>query len=196
VDDALPFGDLAIPREAAGPEELDRLAVLAGQGDRAAFNDIYLYLVDDLFRFVRGQTGDDTEAEDILADVFLKAWRGVPRYRAGSGKFRPWIFAIARNEVRRYWRSRPQGIEPLTDDVIDDPDEPGNDPELTRRFIFEALSVLTDEQREVVVLRFFGEHDHAAIARTLGKREGAVRALLLRALRRMRREMAHAKFQE
>ena len=196
MDETLPLGELPLSRDAGSPSELDRLAVLAGTGDRAAFSEIYSALVDDLYRFVRGHTEDDAEAEDILADVFLKAWRGVPRYRAGSEKFRPWIFTIARNEVRTYWRSRARRAGPLPEEIPEEPGESEEDPEDDRRVILAALSTLTDEQREVVVLRFFGNHDHAQIARILGKREGAVRALLLRALRRMRREMAYPPFDE
>jgi RNA polymerase sigma-70 factor (ECF subfamily) len=63
------------------------------------------------------------------------------------------------------------------------------DPAEAREAVSRALAVLTPEQREVVVLRYFNSKSHREIAQLLGKREGAVRAMLLRALRHMRKVM-------
>ncbi|MCC7089297.1 MAG: RNA polymerase sigma factor, partial [Dehalococcoidia bacterium] len=85
--------------------ELDELAARAALGDRAAFERIYNLLVDDLYSYIRGQTRNETVAEDLVANVFLKAWRSAKGYRPSSHTFRRWIFTIARNEVRDYWRA-------------------------------------------------------------------------------------------
>jgi len=173
------------------PAALDQLAARAAAGDRAAFERIYCLLADDLYTYVRGQCQNDTVAEDLIANVFLKAWRSVTRYRGGSDHFRRWMFAIARNEVRDYWRSNRRTF-PISDmDFVDsaayeaEPDGADARIQLSR-----AMMTLTDEQRQVVVLRYFNSKSHAEIALLMGKREGAVRALLLRALRRMRKVMA------
>lgn len=180
----------AAEREAAA---LDHLAARAADGDRAAFEQIYNTLSDELYSYVRGQCQNETVAEDLLANVFLKAWRSARRYRSGSDHFRRWIFAIARNEVRDYWRSNrrtfPFGELELSDDSGA---EPERDPEEARRRVRLAMECLTESQRQVVVLRYFSNMSHEEIAMIMGKREGAVRALLLRALRRMRKVMADA----
>ncbi len=173
---------------------LDSLAARAAAGDKAAFERIYHLLADDLYAFVRVQCHDETVAEDLVANTFLKAWRSAKRYRPGSEHFRQWIFAIARNEVRDHWRTSRSTV-PISELDLEGPDPGGiQDGErlAARAVVAQALDVLTEEQRQVVVLRYFNNKSHAEIAAIMGKREGAVRALLLRAMRHMRKVMADA----
>ncbi len=166
---------------------LDDLAARTAAGNHAAFAEIYRLLADDLYLYLRGQCHDATDAEDILSTVFFKAWRSARSYRKGSRKFRPWIFAIARNELKTYWRNATRWEEPLTEDIADGRDGSTFDRVEAQRLILRCMRELTAEQREVVVLRFYGNLSHEEIGRIVGRREGAVRALLLRALRRMRK---------
>ena len=169
---------------------LDALARLAAAGDKAAFEQLYLGLVDDLYTYVYGQCRDVAAAEDIVANVFLRAWRSAKAYRAGSQQFRRWIFAIARNEVRDHWRTNQHTLPMFDMDFGDASDDlTVLDPNEAREAVARALAILTPEQREVVVLRYFNSKSHKEIAEILGKREGAVRAMLLRALRHMRKVM-------
>lgn len=191
MQDSLPFlrAKSAEKRRAA---ELDGLALRAADGDRAAFEQIYNSLVDDLYAYVRGQCRNDTVAEDIVANVFLKAWRSAKSYRPGSRTFQSWMFTIARNELRDYWRSN-QRMLPMLDIDITDEHEPATlDPKEAHIAVTRALESLTDDQRQVVVLRYFGNKSHEEIAAIMGKREGAVRALLMRALRQMRKVIGDA----
>ena len=173
--------------------ELDELAARAALGDRAAFERIYNLLVDDLYSYIRGQCRNETVAEDLVANVFLKAWRSAKGYRPSSHTFRRWIFTIARNEVRDFWRAS-QRTPPMVEfDISDERQpEPESDPVEVRRLVQQALATLTEEQRQVVVLRYFSNKSHEEIATILGKREGAVRAQLMRALRQMRKVMGDA----
>lgn len=171
--------------------ELDELAVKAALGDRAAFERIYTALVDDIYSYVRGQCRNDTVAEDLVANVFLKAWRSAKGYRPQSNTFRRWIFTIARNEVRDYWRASQRTLPMVEFDLSEGlQPEAETDHAETNRLVQQALATLTEEQRQVVVLRYFGNKTHDEIATILGKREGAVRALLMRALRQMRKVMS------
>lgn len=173
--------------------ELDELAARAAQGDRAAFERIYNLLVDDLYMYVRGQCRNDTVAEDLVANVFLKAWRSAKGYRPRSNTFRRWIFTIARNEVRDYWRASQRTLPMVQFDISDERHaETEADPVETRRLVRMAMESLTEEQRQVVALRYFSNKTHEEIAAILGKREGAVRAQLMRALRQMRKVMGDA----
>lgn len=173
--------------------ELDELAARAALGDRAAFERIYNLLVDDLYSYIRGQTRNETVAEDLVANVFLKAWRSAKGYRPSSHTFRRWTFTIARNEVRDYWRASQRTLPMVEFDISDERQpEPESDPVEVRRLVQQALATLTEEQRQVVVLRYFSNKSHEDIAAILGKREGAVRAQLMRALRQMRKVMGDA----
>lgn len=172
---------------------LDALAARSAQGDKLAFEQIYLGLVDELYSYVRGQCRDDPAAEDIIANVFLRAWRAAKTYRSGSQQYRRWIFTIARNELRDHWRSSRHTMPLLALDFIDERgiDDQGDSADARARALW-ALSTLTEDQRQVVVLRYFGNKSHREIADILGKREGAVRALLVRALRHMRKVIVDA----
>ena len=188
------FQHAPVERAAREAAALDGLAVRAAQGEKAAFEQIYMLLADDLYAFVRSQVRDDTVAEDLVANVFLKAWRSAKRYKGGSERFRQWIFAIARNEVRDHWRTAPSTLPISALDLLEDEArlESGALAADTQQLVATALAVLTVEQREVVVLRYFSNKTHEEIATIMGKREGAVRALLLRALRHMRKVMVDA----
>jgi RNA polymerase sigma-70 factor, ECF subfamily len=172
---------------------LDGLATRAAAGDRPAFGQIYSHLSNELHAYLRSQCHDDGAVEDLLANVFLKAWRSIHTYRAGSLHFRRWVYGIARNEVRDHWRTADRTVPLPVFDLAEDPAVVSElDPEDVRRMIAGAMATLTPDQRQVVLLRYFGEKSHEEIAAIMGKGEGAVRALLLRALRRMRRTMAHS----
>lgn len=173
------------------------LAARVAEGDRDAFGRVYDLLVDEVFRFVRGQIHDDSATDDIVADTFLRAWRSARSFRAASGGYRQWIFAIARNRIRSHWAARARDGSALVEDVATETDfttDQDREDELfdARLAVWKALRVLTTEQREVVSLRYFSGWSHAEIARVMGKREGAVRALLVRALKRMRQEIGDA----
>jgi RNA polymerase sigma-70 factor, ECF subfamily len=173
--------------------ELDALALRAAEGDRTAFESIYNAMMDDLYTYVRGQCRNDTVAEDIVANVFLKAWRSAKSYRPGSRTFQSWMFTIARNELRDYWRTSQRTLPMLDLDISDDggtEDHP--DPKEAEAALRLAMEGLTEEQRQVVILRYFGNKTHEEIAAIMGKREGAVRALLMRALRQLRKVMGDA----
>lgn len=172
---------------------LDLLAAKCAAGDRESFDAIYTATVNEVFRYLRSQCGNETIAEDLAANVFLKAWKSAAAYRAGSRSYRRWLFAIARNELVDYWRQARHSIPFEGFDIADETSSGAFDASgVERGLVLRALLALTPEQREVVVLRYFSELSHAEIGRVLGKREGAVRAQLLRALRQMRKVMNNA----
>ena len=173
--------------------DLDVLATRVAHGDHAAFEVIYNTLVDELYGYARGQCRDADAAEDIVADVFLKAWRSARAFRPGNERYRSWLFAIARNELRDYWRTLPRTVPILdldfSDPVLESSVEERDD---MRGRINDALASLTPDQREVVVLRYYSGKTHDEIASIMSKRAGAVRSLQLRALRRMRKVLHDA----
>lgn len=193
LQETLHLPQVGLEGDAHDPRILDLLAARAAVGEAAAFEQIYLLLVDDLYVYVRGQCRNDAVAEDVVSSVFLKAWKSAKHYRAGSDSFRRWIFTIARNEMRDHWRLS-QRTFPLPARDFEDrsaPESPEPSPE-TRAGVTRALSLLTEDQRQVIVLRYFNGKSNEEIARVMSKREGAVRALQMRALQHMRRLMFDA----
>ncbi len=160
MEEAYQLGGETLEGVSRDSDDLDELAARVASGDRAAFDDLYTRTVDEVYAFVRGQCRNDAEAEDIIANVFLKVWRSARSYRVGSGQFRRWLFAIARNEVKRAWAQRKREAAPLPEEIAEaEANRPGLDIP-TRDLLHRAMLVLTPEQRDVVVLRYYGGKSH------------------------------------
>ena len=168
-----------------------RLVEQAKSGDAEAFGQVYDACVDRVYRFIFFRVSDVPTAEDLTSQVFLKAWRNLGRYRP-SGPILAWLYTIARNTVIDHYRTAKQTV-PLEEaapvavqnDTLDDQVEFQFEMESLQK----SLQYLTDEQREVVILKFVAEYDTDQIARKMGKSEGAVRALQMRALQALAKIM-------
>jgi RNA polymerase sigma-70 factor, ECF subfamily len=168
-----------------------RLVELAKSGDAEAFGQIYDAYVDRVYRYIFFRVSDLPTAEDITSQVFLKAWQNLKRYRP-KGPILAWFYAIARNTVIDHYRTYKQTVSideaaPIAakDDKLDEQIELQFD----MNKVQESLQYLTEEQREVIVLKFIAEFDTDQIARRMGKSEGAVRALQMRALQTLSKVM-------
>jgi RNA polymerase sigma-70 factor (ECF subfamily) len=170
-------------------EDEQRLVDLAKSGDGEAFARLYEAYFDRVYRFVFFRVSDDQMAEDLAAQVFLKAWENLHRYQP-HGPFLAWLYAIARNTVIDNYRTRKQVVSLEDAGPIFAPDEKLDDRlqlEFEIESVREAMQKLTHEQQEVIALKFIAEYDTAEIARHMGKSEGAVRALQMRALQALAR---------
>jgi RNA polymerase sigma-70 factor (ECF subfamily) len=162
----------------------------ARQGDANAFGLLYDAYVDRLYRFIYYRVSDVPLAEDLTSKVFLKAWENLPNYRYQGLSFGAWLFSIARNTVIDHYRTARQepsleSVGPVTDESIDL--ERSLNESLQSDALAEALRQLTDEQREVLVLKFIIGYTTEEIARLMKKRPGAVRALQMRGLQALER---------
>ena len=160
----------------------------ARDGSPDAFGKIYEMLVDGVGRYVAAIVREPDHIEDVVAQTFLRGWRGLPRLRHAE-RFEPWLFRIAHNEAMNELRRRPTlpirvGAEPH--DARRDGSPPERfEAESEQALVQHALTRLPPDQREVLVLRFLRELPHSEVARLLGRSEQATRALQYRALRRM-----------
>lgn len=143
-------------------------------------------------------TGDRALADDIAQDSFIQAYRNIHRFTQGR-PFAPWLSRIITNIARERQRSRRRLHEITLDGDLHDADS-AHTPHLTpvdpatraeqaeeREAILQALSALTQKQREAIILRYYlgyGDHDCAAIS---GCREGAFRVRLHGALQALKR---------
>ena len=169
-----------------GPDTENQLVAAAIKGDQQAFGQIYDQHVDDLFRFIYARVEDRQTAEDITSDVFLKAWENLDSYQIRGAPFRAWLYRIARNTVIDHYRTRKQ--EAPLDAVINTHDEDSMPVAQKVSLYIESEEVLlamreiTYDQRNVLMLKFVQNLTTKEIAKILGKRQGAVRALQMRGL--------------
>jgi RNA polymerase sigma-70 factor, ECF subfamily len=164
--------------------------------DADAFGALYDRYFDRIYRYARLRVGNAADAEDVTATVFLSAWRAIDRFSPKhDASFAGWLFRLAHNAVvDRYRRTR--------DDMSLDVDGEAlraeevtllANPEsllewrLTVDELHHALLALTEEQREVVLLRFVEGLSAREVGDILGKQEGTVRGMQFRAIEALRR---------
>ncbi|MYD64764.1 MAG: sigma-70 family RNA polymerase sigma factor [Chloroflexi bacterium] len=188
------------PSHSLTPDEERSLVDRARSGDQDAMGALYDAYSDRLYRYCLTRVGDETEAEDLAEDVFLKVLGAIDRFewRPGEGgqriPFGAWLFRIARNEIASYRRraaSRPRTAELPADlpEVLHDtrrgPAELA-ETKLTIEEVFRAVRELPDAQREVILLRFASGLTVAETAAALGKKVPNVKVLQHKGVQRLR----------
>ncbi len=175
-----------------------RLVEQAKSGDAEAFGQLYDACFDRVYRFIFFRVSDVPTAEDLTSQVFLKAWQNLGRYRP-NGPILAWLYVIARNTVIDHYRTFKQTVSldeaaPLVaqDAKLDEMVEFQSE----MKSLQESLQYLTEEQQEVLILKFIAEFDTDQIARRMGKSEGAIRALQMRALQALSKVMKKAEKEE
>lgn len=180
----------------APKEMIDELTLiyLSKQGDQEMFARLYEAYVERIYRYIRFRVADEDLAEDITSHVFLKVWEKLDTYQPGQSPFAAWVYRIAHNAVIDYYRTKKIAIS--INDVrmvelshSDDVDEK-LDMQIQSQKLRDALRELTDEQQQVLVLKFVDGLSTTEIAHQLRKQEGAVRALQMRGLQRLAKSPA------
>ena len=174
-------------------ETLDRLVAEAQRGNTAAFGRIFDEFAVPVHRFIASRVSRPSDAEDLTQLVFVKALEALPRYEARGIPFGGWLFRLARNAIIDQSRTRRDHLSLVTA-VTRATEEAGPEAMATLRDDLErvarALADLTDDQREVVELRFFAGLSVHEVAAVMGRQEGTVRGLQFRAIAALRRSLA------
>jgi len=152
--------------------------------ERARFAELYEQNFERVYAFVARRVRDRAEAEDVVSEVFYKALKGIDGYEERGVPFVAWLYTIARNVVCD--RARQAGRE----EPLDDRDEPSSSDDVERRaLLFRLVDTLPTAQRDVLVARFAEQRSIADVARQLGRSEGAVKQLQLRAIEALRAQV-------
>jgi RNA polymerase sigma-70 factor, ECF subfamily len=171
--------------------DVDRSAVVAARRDPRAFEALYRKYVAQVYNFALYELRDTHAAEDVTAQVFMRALDGLPSFREQSeppgSSFRVWLFQICRNALaneRRRTRRHPEAPLDLALEVAaaDDVQTEALDREQLS-LAWELIEQLPTERRQALVLRFVEEMSTREIGEVLGRSEGATRVLIHRALR-------------
>lgn len=183
------------PERAAAPAEAALLArVLAG--DRAALVEIHDRHYPAVHRFVSLQVADPDLAADLTSDVFVRFLEAIDGPRPPQTTLQGWLFGVAKNVVRGHYRRVYRHPEVGLDDAAAGNDEdPDGDLDMAvardeeRVALAEAMQALTDEQQQVLALRYGAGLPILEAAETMGKTAGAVKQLQARAVAALARQM-------
>jgi RNA polymerase sigma-70 factor (ECF subfamily) len=158
-------------------------------GDREAFEMIIRTHSRPLFAIAYGILQSREEAEDVVQDSLVKAWKTRWRVRDPE-KFPAWLATIARHNAHDVFRRR--RTFPLSEQVTEPIEsEPANMSALDQQ-LHSALAALPELHRTALTLRYFEEMDYRTIENTLGLTNGALRGILGRALASMRKQLRPA----
>ncbi len=190
ADDALEYDLESRPETVDDDETL----ISAAQRDTEAAGRLYDKHYHEVFGYLYHCTLDYAATEDLTSNVFLAAFRHLGRFRWRQIPFRAWLFRIATNEVRMYYRrhhcARTGNLQAQHEDSAPSADE-GPAAAEEYRLLHNALQELRFKYRTVIVLRYFENKTMAQIAEITGAREGTVKSQLHRGLVQLQEILIH-----
>ena len=162
-------------------------------GDLAAFGTLYSRYLEPIYRYIYYRVSNVHDSEDLTEEVFVRAWSALQKAQADPGikNFRAWLYRIAHNLVVDHHR---QSKGNLSEEILDEENLAESDSaieeilvkELEAKNLEEALLTLEDPLQQIIILRFINGMSHAETAEIVGLKEGHVRVLQYRALKRLR----------
>jgi RNA polymerase sigma-70 factor (ECF subfamily) len=178
-------------RAAALDPDWERRHVEAARQDRAQFGPLYEAHFELVYAYLARRVRERPEVEDLTAEVFRKALDGLDGFEWRGAPFAAWLLRIAANllvdRARRSIRAVPSeaSSEPTAEPTVPAVDTDA----LERAHLFRLVGELPADQRRVIELRFAEERSVREIAAELGRTEGAVKQLQLRALQTLRKKI-------
>lgn len=165
----------------------------ARAGAEWAWRDLYADLAPPVLRYLRARGAP--EPEDLLGDVFVQVVRKIEQFSGDGDDFRAWAFTIARNRLVDNARSRARRpVDPVSDETLVAVGGSGDAEhqalaKLAAVEVRAAIDHLSPDQQDVVLLRLIAGMSINEVAAALGKKPGAIKALQVRALAALRRNL-------
>jgi RNA polymerase sigma-70 factor (ECF subfamily) len=181
---------------AAKVTEAQRVRALvdrAQQGDRAALEELYLIHFDRIYGYLHVSVGNRHDAEDLTTQTFLKMLESINKFRWQSAPFSAWLFRIAHNlamdhfRANRRWQPEEEVPEPPADEATSAEERAFES--IGRKSMLDLIDDLSQEQQQVLTLKFVFNFANAEAATILGKTEGAVKSLQHRALVSLQKQL-------
>ena len=160
--------------------------------DDAAYREVVARFGDPLYAYIYSITGDHHLSQDVLSDTYLRMVEKIDSYTFYGAPFKAWLYRIAHNlAINALKRTR----HLVGADALEAAPPLADDPAVTvaarleAHDLRDALAELTDEQQQVVMLRFVAQQSTAEVAQAMDKTENAIKQLQFRALRSLGRLM-------
>lgn len=173
----------------------DELTLLARAQalDDGALTEIHQTYYRPIYRYIAFRVGDQTLAEDLTSEVFTRLLSALRDKSAPQNTLRGWLYGVASRVVSDHFRQSGRANQVELSDML--PTEHGIpeeevDKALSSEQLQTAMRELTDEQQRVLALRFGFGMRIREVAETIGKSEGAVKQLQLRALTVLSQQLA------
>lgn len=171
----------------------EQLLTKAKELDPAALKALHQAFYEPVARYINFKVGNVQTVEDLSGEVFVRVLEGLRRGKAWRDSPRGWIMGIARNVVADYYRRRERVTEiKLTPDIsATEENNPVHLMLLSERkeILLAAIQELTDDQRDVILMRFMEGINIEGVAKAMDKTPGAVKGLQYRALRALAEKM-------
>ncbi|MCP4424268.1 MAG: sigma-70 family RNA polymerase sigma factor [Chloroflexi bacterium] len=160
--------------------------------DREALEQIHDMYYVPIFRYIAFRVNEHELAEDLTSDVFTRLLNALQDHTAPQKTLRGWLFSVASRVVKDHYRKQYRRPQVALDDSIPSPTG-GPDQQvesmLTNENLRQAVTELTENQQQVIALRFGFEMSIREVAQTTGKSEGAIKMLQARAIAALSRRM-------
>lgn len=171
-------------------ENEDKLIKRAKKGEKECFGQLYDHYLPQIYRYMLVKVTNRQDAEDLTHEVFMSAWQNIDSYKSRGFSFSSWLYNIAHNRVIDYYRTRKShaNLETVDENFVKIISTVDQQLDLTLAWekIKNLLNQLTEEQQDVVIMRFVDDLSHREIAAVLKKSEGAVRLIQFRAIQRLK----------
>jgi len=171
----------------------DRLLLeRAREYDPEALGEIYDGYSEKIYHYIYRYLGEARLAEDLTAQVFLKLLEAIKASKGPRTHLSAWLYRVAHNLVVDHFRRRPREESlPLEEELVAAPEDVTVvvEKKLAQQQLRAAISHLTVDQQQVIVLKFVEGLSNAEVGQVLGKTEGAVKSLQHRALAALQRIM-------
>ena len=172
--------------------ELPKVIAQAQLGDAGAFGELYAKYAGLILRYLYVRVRDQEGAQDLTQEVFVRVIKGIGGFEfRGEKSFLGWLYTMANNVLIGQARRKRAVSTPL-DENMELVDPRGQDAVASiydRIELQQAISQLTQDQQQVLTLKFFADMTNNEIAVTIGRTEGAVKALQHRALQSLQQIM-------
>ena len=157
-----------------------QLIVQAKNGDRDALGRLYDTHQPRIYRYIAYRVNDAALAEDLTAEVFVMMVRKLNTYQDRGRPLLAWLYTIARNIIHSHYRKHGKiEFKPFAEEMVDQNQSPDQitHNKLANSKLLSFIPRLTDEQSQVIVLKFLEGMNNKEIANILGKSEGSIKAL-------------------
>ena len=162
----------------------DRPLIEAAQNEPARFAELYEHNFVPVYAFFARRVSTREEAQDLTAEAFHQALASIRTFKWQGTPFLAWLYGIAGNVLSKHWQKLGKHSAEQLSDLSSASDEIERSVMLAK-----AVESLLPDQRQVIVRRFVDQKSIREIAEELGRSEGAVKQLQLRALENLRRRL-------